>query len=92
MKKCVKITFHVPLKKGFLNDFVQHTARSLGLEGVAHPHGADIVKIVAFGDVAAIDDLVDILHKESVKYAITQIEIEPFLKDRDYRGIFRVIE
>ena len=92
MKKCVKIVFQVPLKKGFLHDVVQHHARSFGLEGIAQAQTPDTVKIIAFGPLEDIDSLVDVLHKESAKYSITHIEIESFLKDRDYRGIFRVIE
>ncbi len=92
MKKCVKIAFHAPLKKDILHSFVQHYARSFALEGVAQAQAPDIVKIVVFGEMEAIDNLVDVIHKEAQKYSITQIEIEPFLKDRDYRGIFRVIE
>lgn len=92
MKKCVRITFQVPLKKDFLQDVVQKYARSFGLEGVAQAQAPDSVKIIAFGELDAIDNLVDVLHKEATRYSIQHIEIEPFLKDRDYRGIFRVIE
>lgn len=82
----------MPLKQGFLHDFVQDHARKLELEGTAQSQQPDIVKIIVVGTTEAIDSLLDVLHKESGKYAITHIEIEPFLKDRDYRGIFRVIE
>lgn len=92
MKKCVKIVFQVSLKKGFLHDFIQYHARSFGLEGVAQMQAPDSVKIIACGPLEDIDSLVDVLHKESAKYSIAHIEIESFLKDRDYRGIFRVIE
>jgi len=92
MKKCVKITFQVPLKKDFLQNVVQQNARLFGLEGVAQTQAPDAVKIIAFGEIDAIDNLVDVLHKEATTYSIHNIEIEPFLKDRDYRGIFRVIE
>lgn len=92
MKKCVKITFNVPLKKDFLHHFIQKQARSLALEGVAQVTAPDTVKVIVYGEMDAIDDLVDLIHKEAHTYKITKIEIEPFLKDRDYRGIFRVIE
>lgn len=92
MKKCVKITFHASLKKDFLHTFVQKHARSFGLEGVAQSQSPDVIKIIVYGEMDDIDNLVDILHKESSQHEIRNIEIEPFLKDRDYRGIFRVIE
>jgi acylphosphatase len=92
MKKCVKITFHIPPKKDFLHSFVQKHARSFGLEGVAQLQAPDMVKMVVFGEMDSIDNLLDLIHKEADKQKISQIEIEPYIKDRDYRGIFRVIE
>lgn len=92
MKKCVKIVLHIPVIKGFLQDVVQEQARRLGLEGVAQLQLPSEVKIVAFGAKEAIDAFIDLLHKETSKHGVAQVEVEPFIKDKDYRGIFRIIE
>jgi acylphosphatase len=95
MKKCIKITCTLTsteLKEGLMRDVVQEQARALGLEGSAQMVLPNSLKIIVYGEVEAVDSLLDILHKESSKYAIDAIEVEPMIKDRDFRGIFRVIE
>lgn len=91
MKKCVRIICTVRPKKRFL-DLVSQEARMLQLEGVAHVQPPNTLKIVILGSKDEIDDFIDFLHKESLEHDIESIEVEPFIKDRDYRGIFRIIE
>lgn len=91
MNKCLKITLTIEPKAGFLQNFVQKYARKFELEGLAQPVGSGKVKIIICGEKEHVDDFVDVIHKESPK-EVHDIEIEPFLKDRDYRGVFRVIE
>jgi len=92
MKKCVKINFHVPIKNKLLHDFIQQHARTQDLEGVAHIQMSGDVDIVACGATEAIENFLDALHRESATYAISNIAIESFVKSRDYRNIFRIIE
>jgi acylphosphatase len=92
MNKCLKITLTLEIKTGFLHNVVQKYARKFELEGLAQSVGGDKVKIIICGDKEHVDDFIDVIHKESPKAAVQDIEIEPFLKDKDYRGVFRVIE
>ena len=39
-----------------------------------------------------VDAFLDELHKSAGAAELKEIEIEPFLKDKDYRGVFRIIE
>lgn len=95
MKKCVKIvcnfeeTPDAKAKKLLVN--IGDRARDLELEGFAQVVGASL-KIVAAGSNEAIESLIDLLHKEAFHAGMSSIEVEPFIKDRDYRGIFRIIE
>jgi acylphosphatase len=82
----------VNVQEGFLQKVVQKTARKYGLEGVAQLMGGQKVKIVVCGVKEHVDSFVDIIHKELEKPYNDTLEIEPFLKDRDYRGVFRIIE
>ena len=93
MNKCLKITFSaVNLPENFLRAFVQKKAQKLNIEGIAQLILSDgQVKIVACGPKEDVDAFVDDLHQGSAKTYLEDIEIEPFLKDKDYRGIFRVI-
>lgn len=91
MNKCLKITLTVEPKEGLFNAIQKH-ARTAELEGVVQAISADKVRIVICGDKEHVDTFVDALHKESAKQPIKDIEIEPYVKDKDYRGVFRVIE
>jgi len=88
MNKCLKITITVERIDGFLHTIVQRNARACGLEGMVQPKGEGQVQIIVCGKKAKVDDFLDLLHKEPLH----SVEIEPFIKDRDYRGVFRVIE
>lgn len=92
MSKCIKITFTGNPNQDFLQKVVQKHARSLKVEGLAQGSEEGHFKIIVCGDLDTIDSFVDMIHKESVKALLKDIEIEPFLKDKDYRGVFRIIE
>ncbi len=88
MNKCLKITITVDDLNGFLHEVIKPHARRMDLEGVVQPIGPVQAKIIACGKKEKVDAFVDLLQKEVLK----DIEIEPFSKDKDYRGVFRVVE
>lgn len=92
MNKCLKILLTLEMKEGFLQSFIQHHARLFDLEGTAQLIASDKLKVVVCGKKELVDNFIDVLHKESPSSGITEIEIEPYIKDKDYRGVFRVIE
>lgn len=93
MHKCLKITFSADFPAGFLSDVVQKTAQKLGLEGTVQIVSVNNrARIVVCGDKDKVDSFLDIIHKGTAKYIPEEIEIEAFAKDKDYRGVFRIIE
>lgn len=92
MNKCLKITLSLQLKKGFLQNVIQKQARKFELEGLVKLEGPETIQIIVCGEKDRVDAFVDGLQSESAKAVIRDIEIEPFLKDKDYRGVFRIIE
>jgi len=93
MKKCLKIVLGINMPEGFLHSSVQKHARSFDIEGTAQIVMTEKqVRIIACGKKDKVDDFIDTLHKDFAHAKITDFEIEPFLKDRDYRGVFRIIE
>ncbi len=93
MNKCLKIIFSAgDLPKDFLPSFIQKNAKKLNLEGTVQIVDRDKVKIVACGAKEAIDKFLDVLHKGSSTVHLEDIEVEPFIRDKDYRNVFRVIE
>lgn len=91
MNKCIRVILQLTQKDIFLGN-VQKNARKLGLEGFAQSLADEKVKIIACGDKDSIDQFVDFLHKESAHAQAPSIEVEPFVKDKEYRGVFRLIE
>ena len=92
MKKCLKITLVGKLPTGFVQKHIQKNARSLGIEGTVQSIEENTIRIVVCGQKEPVEEFLDLIHKESAKVDFDYIEIEPFIKSKDYRGVFRVIE
>ncbi len=92
MNKCLRITFSGDFPPDFFRSFIQRNAQKLRVEGTVQLVQKNIVRIIVCGSKESVDSFVDVLHKGSADVFIEDIEIEPFLKDKDYRGVFRVIE
>jgi len=94
MNRCMRITFeNKKVPEGYLRSFVQKHARKLGLEGSAQVIGSNgHVRIEVCGSPESIDSFLDVIHKGTTSFRPGDVEVEPFLKEKDYRGVFRVIE
>ncbi len=93
MKKCLRISFVISgVDHPLIND-LQKKGSKLELEGTIQFIGStQELKIIACGLKDEVDQFVDFLHKETVKLGINDLSIEPFVKAKDYRSAFRVIE
>lgn len=94
MSQCLYITFSLGNSDKLLHSIIQKKARALGIEGTAQALNGDgkTIKISACGPKDSMEDFIDVLHKEVAREAIRNMEIEPFIKEKDFRGVFRVIE
>jgi len=93
MNQCLRITFEVPSeKRQRIRSLIQKEAKKLILEGTVRIMSGSNLKVVACGNKNKMDIFLDIVLKEIQNLRCDGLEIEPFLKDRDYRGVFRVIE
>lgn len=92
MIKSVKILLVTKVLDDAVYDFIQKSARKLSIEGVAQVEDEGTIKIVACGSKENIDMFVDLLHKGTSKIKFNSIELEPFIKEKDYRGVFRIIQ
>lgn len=90
MKKCLKITL-MTLDSAF-RDVVQGAARKLDLEGTVQFVDPKEIVIIACGSKENIDAFLDNLHQGFGSTVPEEVQVEPFLKEKDYRGIFRVLE
>ena len=93
MSQCLNITFSLKGPKKVLQN-IQKYARALELEGTVQVVNGDgkAVKLLVCGVRDAMDDFVDLLHEDVAHDLIQDIEIEPFMKEKNFRGVFRVIE
>ena len=93
MNQCLRITFDVPSEqRQTLRLFIQKEAKKLFLEGTVRIMPSASLKVIACGDKQKMDIFLDSVLEEIEKLRCERLEIEPFLKDRDYRGVFRIIE
>jgi acylphosphatase len=92
VNKCLRITLTAEPREYLLYTVIQQQARQRNLEGLTQQISRDKIKIVICGRKEDVDSFVDYLHSQAHHEHIEFIEIEPFLKDKDYRGVFRVIE
>ena len=92
MKKCLKITLIAKMVRAELRDFIQAAARKLGVEGTVQLIEPNEIVIIACGSKDNIDDFVDNIHQGFGTNIPEDVQVEPFLKEKDYRGIFRILE
>ncbi len=92
MKQCIRINFTLEkIPKNFLT-IIQENAHKHKLEGTGQIVDTTTLKIAACGDPHGIEVFVDFIHQITVDMVAGAIEIEPFVRQRDYRGVFRIIE
>lgn len=92
MSQCLRITFTMDVPKNFLHTFIQKHARSLHLEGTVQLENGNNIKVIVCGKKESLDQFVDLLHKKGTQEEFGNMEFEPFISDKDFRGVFRVIE
>jgi|WetSurMetagenome_2_1015567.scaffolds.fasta_scaffold803954_1 acylphosphatase len=92
MSLCIKIKFSVEAGTDAVRVFLQKQAQAYALEGTAQFAGENSVQMVVCGEREQVDSFIDELHVKSTKFKIGHIELEPFLKTKDYRKSFRVID
>lgn len=92
MNRCMRITCVAEKGQTGLHTFVQQYAKEFSLEGMVQPITETRVRVIVCGEQNAIEEFLDALHHGTVERMLDVLEVEPFLKDRDYRGVFRVIE
>ena len=92
MSQCMRINLIITGDKSHIQALVKKYAHEYNVEGLLQNADDQAVKVVACGDAQEIEAFMSALHKEFANDNLNIAEIEPFLKDRDYRGVFRVIE
>lgn len=90
MKKCLIIKLHGNVRSESQKSIIQKNAQSLGIEGTLQSYEDGII-IHACGIVDKLDKFVDQVYGFIDNSKIREVEAEPFVCERDYRGAFRII-
>lgn len=91
MNKCLRLKCKGMLSELFYTK-IQKGATKYGIEGVVQMAALGIYDIIMCGHRSFVDDFLDLIHEELNNESIESIEVEPFIKDKDYRGVFRIIK
>jgi acylphosphatase len=92
MRKCLKIQITGSVQSAAHKASIQKHAQSLGIEGTIQNLGTDSVVIHCCGLSVNLDQFIDFLYKgTSHSGQLQELSTEPFVKEKDFRGVFRII-
>lgn len=91
MKQCLKITVSGTVQGTGYREFAKKVAMKLLIEGTAQNQEDGTVIIYACGDSNNLDTFIDELYKGPKKAHVKNINVEPLIAEKSFRGVFRVI-
>lgn len=93
MKRSIKITVVGDVNDLSYKQFTQKQAKDLAIEGVVQNQNEEPgLVIYAHGPADNIEKFIDLLYKNPSGKVVEDVYAEPFVKEKDYRGVFRIIE
>lgn len=90
MRKCLMIKITGTFQVDAYKSYVQKQANSLGIEGTVQSDN-DVLVVYACGLADKLDRLIDLLYKGVDKAKLKSLVEEPFITEKDFRGVFRII-
>jgi acylphosphatase len=90
MRKCLIITVCGKVQSDTFKQFIQKNAMALGVEGTVQDDNDGLI-LYTCGISDKLDRFIDILYKGSEKFKLKDIVIEPFITEKNFRGVFRII-
>jgi acylphosphatase len=91
MKKCLKITISGKVQGEGYRSVTQKHAQSLGIEGTLQGAEEGSLVIFACGQSENLDKFIDFLYKGAPGAQVAELSAEPFLQEKDFRSVFRII-
>lgn len=91
MKQCIKITITGHVQSVPYKEFIQKQAQKLHIEGTLQDYEDEDVLIIACGQSDNLDELIDHIYKGTPDIKIRDVIIEPFINEKNFRGVFRLI-
>ncbi len=91
MSQCLRIVIVIEGDKSCVDQYLQNQAQKLHIEGIMQPLTDTTFRIVICGVKDAIETFLDNLQSNYCGGGVKNVECEPFFKEKDYRGVFRII-
>jgi len=91
MKQCVKMHVTGKVQGVGFRDFAQKQAQILQIEGAIQNVDNGEVSILACGSSSNLDTFIEQMYKGSPASKVLNVAVEPFLNNKDFRGVFRII-
>lgn len=91
MRKCLKIKVSGKVQDSAYKSLAQKHAQNLGIEGTVQNSEDDCIVIMACGPSDNLDKFIDVLYKGTADSRVTNLVAEPFLSEKDFRSVFRII-
>lgn len=94
MNKCIKIMWHTSAHQveSMLLNSIQRTADGLSVEGILCAKSPQLFEITAIGEKQSVDKFLDEVYGIiEVAHNLSEVEVIAATKERDYRGIFRIM-
>ena len=91
MRKGVKIFITGKFNHKIFDEFVLKLASQLGIQGSLQVFDNNTLVVYAIGEMENIEFLIDDIYGEASGASIEELSVKPLDEDRDFRGIFRVI-
>jgi acylphosphatase len=91
MKKCLKIHVSGNVHGVGYRAYTQKQASSLNIQGSVQNSEDGSVLIYACGDSMDLEKFIDYLYKGTAASLVEDLIAEPFINEKDFRGVFRII-
>lgn len=72
-------------------EFVKKHADNLEIEGTIQNSEDENVVVNACGPSDNLEKLIDFIYKGTTTTSVKDVQVEPLVKEKDFRGVFRVI-
>lgn len=92
MAKCLEISISFQGNRIPFQEKIAKKAKECQLEGILEIKSDSQLLVSVCGTVNEIDKFIDFLYEEQQDLSAVIIDIEPFIKEKDYRNVFRIIE
>lgn len=92
MKQCIKIVITGKVQSTSYKEVIQKQAMKLHIEGTLQNYEDGDLLIFACGQSGDLDELIDHIYKGTSDIKIRDVIIEPLINEKNYRGVFRIIE